>query len=56
MGDFIKELTIIDFLGMMVPGSLLLLLLNEDLGIRNIWSGYFGQNAAADTSILLVTG
>lgn len=56
MGDFIKELTIIDFLGMMVPGSLLLLLLNEDLGIRNIWSGYFGQNAAADTIILLVTG
>lgn len=56
MGDFIKELTIIDFLGMMVPGSLLLLLLNDDLGIHNIWSGYFGQNAAADTIILLVAG
>lgn len=56
MGDFIKELTIIDFLGMLVPGSLLVLLFSYDFNVKNIWCGYFEQNPTADTIILLIVG
>lgn len=56
MGNFIKELTIIDFLGILVPGSFLLLLFNQDYHIRDIWCGYFGNGSAADTVIFLVVG
>lgn len=56
MENFIKELTIIDFLGILVPGSLVLLLFSQDYPIRNIWCGFFGSSSAADTIIFLVAG
>lgn len=56
MENFIKELTIIDFLGILVPGSFLILLFNQDYAIRHIWCGYFGTDSAADTVIFLVVG
>lgn len=40
MGDFIKELTIIDFLGMIVPGGMLVLLFSKDYELQNIWRDY----------------
>ena len=56
MENFIKELTIIDFLGILVPGSFLLLLFNQDYPIRDIWCDYFGTGSAADTVIFLIIG
>ena len=41
MGDYIKELTTIDFLGILVPGSFLLLLFSLDYPVRDIWRFYF---------------
>lgn len=56
MGDFIKELTIIDFLGMIVPGSLLIVLFNKDYELQSIWGDYFGNDTVANTIILLIAG
>lgn len=56
MGDFIKELTIIDFLGMLVPGSLLVLLFDQNYHLQSIWNTYFPENTTADTVILLIMG
>lgn len=56
MGDFIKELTIIDFLGMIVPGGMLVLLFNKDYELQSIWSDYFENDMAANTIILLIAG
>lgn len=56
MGNFVKELTIIDFLGMIVPGSLLVLLFNRDYELQSIWSDYFENDMAANTIILLIAG
>ena len=56
MGDFIKELTIIDFLGMIVPGSLLVLLFTKDYEVQSIWSDYFGNDTVASAIILLIAG
>ena len=46
MSDYIKELNIVDFLGIIVPGSILILLLsgnNADLLL--LWTSYFGGDA-----------
>lgn len=56
MGNFIKELTIIDFLGILVPGGLVLLLFNPDFSIRKIWCSYFNPGSVADSVIFLVAG
>ena len=56
MGDFIKELTIIDFLGMIVPGSLLIVLFTKDYELQSIWGDYFGNDTVANTIILLIAG
>lgn len=58
MGDFIKELNIIDFLGMLLPGSVLLLLLSNDYSLDILWSNYFGVDCGTGvkTTILLVAG
>ena len=56
MGDYIKELTIIDFLGILVPGSFLLLLFSLDYLVRDIWCFYFEKGAVADTVICLIAG
>lgn len=56
MGDYIKELTIIDFLGILVPGSFLLLLFSLDYLVRDIWCFYFEKGSVADTVIFLIAG
>ena len=56
MGDYIKELTIIDFLGILVPGSFLLLLFSLDYPVRDIWCFYFEEGSFADTVIFLIAG
>lgn len=56
MGDFIKELTIIDFLGMIVPGGMLVLLFSRDYELQSIWSDYFGNYTTANVIILLIAG
>ncbi len=58
MGDFIKELNIIDFLGMLLPGSILILVLSIDYSGAAIWSGYFGYSCGdgIKITILLVAG
>ena len=52
MGDFIKELNIIDFLGIMLPGSSFLLLINYT-ELQTLTGLQF---TAADTVFLLVGG
>lgn len=42
MGDFVKELTIIDFLGILLPGTVLILLFSADFTLMPLWEGYFG--------------
>lgn len=55
MGDFIKELNIIDFLGILLPGSLLILVLSYDYSGAVIWNGYFGSECSEATkSIFLI--
>lgn len=47
MSDYIKDLNIVDFLGIIVPGSILVLLLsgnNADLLL--LWTSYFGADAS----------
>ena len=56
MGDYIKELTIIDFLGILVPGSFLLLLFSLDYPVWDIWRFYFEEGSVADTVIFLIAG
>lgn len=56
MENSVKELTIIDFLGMIVPGSLLVLLFHKDYEVQSIWNDYFGNDTVANTIILLVAG
>ena len=45
MGDYIKELTIIDFLGMLVPGSVVIFILSMDYNIENFWNSVFGSES-----------
>lgn len=45
MKDYIKELNIIDFLGIIVPGSLLVLLVTGDNTQLLLWADYFGVEA-----------
>lgn len=46
MGDFIKELNIIDFLGILLPGSLLILVLSYDYSGAVIGMDILSPNAA----------
>ncbi len=56
MGDFIKELNIIDFLGIMLPGSLLILLLSMDHTSMTsaVYIGYFGEACSEGIKITLL--
>lgn len=58
MGDFIKELNVIDFLGMLLPGSTLLLILGFDYPLSSIVDGYFGadSNGVFKGIVLMVAG
>ena len=58
MGDFIKELNIIDFLGMMLPGSLLILLFSMgNISISAVYTSYFGDSCSEGfkSTILLIS-
>lgn len=57
MGDFIKDLNIIDFLGMLLPGSLFIMAEQKVLPIDELLK-YFGENpgTAPRVTILLVAG
>lgn len=46
MSDYIKELNIVDFLGIVVPGSALVLLLSGDNADLLLWTSYFGADAS----------
>lgn len=47
MSDYIKELNIVDFLGIIVPGSILVLLLSGDnANLLLLWTSYFGADAS----------
>lgn len=59
MGDFIKELNVIDFLGILLPGAFLLLLFGSEFQIWELMGGYWGTNdpsAAIRITLLLVGG
>lgn len=56
MENAVKELTVVDFLGIIVPGSLLVLLFQKDYQVQSIWNSYFGDESVANTIILLVAG
>lgn len=47
MTDVIKELNIIDFLGIIVPGCILVLLITGDHTALLLWQDYFGPEATA---------
>lgn len=59
MGDFIKELNVIDFLGLLLPGAFLLLLLSGNINAWELLGAYWGEPGAPDTAIritLLLVG
>ena len=58
MKDFIKEMNIIDFLGIGVPGCVLLLLLTGDVSVQGLWVGIFGttSNALVQAVFLIIGG
>ncbi|MBR5292510.1 MAG: hypothetical protein IKU32_06280 [Clostridia bacterium] len=48
MSDYIKDLNIIDFLGIIVPGSILVLLISGDnADLLLLWTSYFGADASS---------
>lgn len=47
MSDYVKELNIVDFLGIIVPGSILVLLLaGDNADLLLLWTSYFGADAS----------
>lgn len=47
MSDYIKDLNIVDFLGIIVPGSILVLLLaGDNADMLLLWTSYFGADAS----------
>lgn len=58
MKDFVKEFTVIDILGILPSGVLLILLLSCDWSTYPLWQGYFGETCSEVTkiTILLVAG
>lgn len=47
MSDYIKDLNIVDFLGIIVPGSILVLLIaGDNAPLFLLWSSYFGADAS----------
>lgn len=56
MNDFLKELNIIDILGIGVPGCLLVLLLGGDQTAKLLWMDQFQDNPLALGILLIVAG
>ena len=47
MSDYIKDLNIVDFVGIIVPGSILVLLLaGDNADMLLLWTSYFGADAS----------
>lgn len=47
MSDYVKDLNIVDFLGIIVPGSILVLLLaGDNADVLLLWTSYFGADAS----------
>lgn len=47
MSDYVKDLNIVDFLGIIVPGSILVLLLaGDNADLLLLWTSYFGADAS----------
>ena len=47
MSDYVKDLNIVDFLGIIVPGSILVLLIaGDNAPLFLLWSSYFGADAS----------
>lgn len=47
MSDYVKDLNIVDFLGIVVPGSILVLLIaGDNAPLFLLWSSYFGADAS----------
>lgn len=58
MSDYIKDLNIIDFLGIIVPGCVLVLLVTGDCTALLLWTDYFGGDATTFVKglFLLIAG
>lgn len=58
MSDYIKDLNIIDFLGIIVPGCVLVLLVAGDYTALLLWPDYFGNDATTFVKglFLLIAG
>lgn len=58
MGDCIKDLTIIDYLGIAVPGCILVLMISGNNEELYFWGNYFGSDTSAFVKgiFLLVSG
>ena len=58
MGDYIKDLTIIDYLGIAVPGCILVLMISGNNEELYFWGNYFGPDASAFVKcvFLLISG
>lgn len=54
MKDFIKDLNIIDFLGILLPGTLLILLFSSVADGWALWSAYFGSDCSETTKIIIL--
>lgn len=58
MKDLIKELNIIDLLGIGVPGCVLILLLTGDVSVQGLWGDIFSSttNAWGKATFLIISG
>lgn len=57
MGDIVKEFNMIDFLGMLLPGSLLMLLFGEEFGVWCILKDFFGdENCIGTITVVVIIG
>lgn len=57
MGDIVKEFNMIDFLGMLLPGSLLMLLFGEEFGVWHMLKDFFGdENCIGTITVVVIIG
>lgn len=57
MGDIVKEFNMIDFLGMLLPGSLLMLLFGEEFGLWYMLKDFFGdENCIGTITVVVIIG
>lgn len=57
MGDIVKEFNMIDFLGMLFPGSLLMLLFGEEFGLWYMLKDFFGdENCIGTITVVVIIG